>query len=96
MLINAVVYTFPIEATQQAAGLLTELASYSRREPGCHGFAVSRSNDDPRVFVLFEQWADHAALEQHYATDHFKRLALNGIRTLAESRLGHLCTPLIG
>jgi quinol monooxygenase YgiN len=76
--------------------MFAQLASLSRLETGCHGFEAARSNDDPRVFVLYEQWADQAALDTHYATEHFQRLGVNGIRPLAESRLAHKCTPLIG
>ncbi len=95
MLVNAVIYTFSSEHADDAAGMLAQLASLSRLEKGCHGFEAARSNDDPRVFVLFEQWTDQAALDAHYATDHFIKLGANGIRPLAESRVAHKCTPLI-
>jgi len=95
MLVNAVTYTFPAEKADAVAPVLIELATASRRESGCLGFDVSRSNDDPRVFVLYEKWRDQAALDAHYATDHFIALGVNGIRPLAESRLAHKCTPLI-
>jgi quinol monooxygenase YgiN len=94
MIVNAVIYTFPAERADEAARLLTELAHTSLTEAGCDRFDVSRSNDDPRVFVLYEHWADAAALSAHYETDHFKRLGVNGIRALAESRVGHQCTPI--
>jgi quinol monooxygenase YgiN len=96
MLVNAVIYTFPTADADNVAGILAQLASLSRLEKGCRGFEVARSNDDPRVFVLYEQWADRNALDAHYATEHFIKLGVNGIRPLAESRIGHLCTPLIG
>jgi quinol monooxygenase YgiN len=95
MLVNAVTYTFPNDKADEAAGLLARLASLSRQERGCLGYEACRSNDDPRVFVLFEQWADQAALDEHYATEHFVKLGVNGLRPLAESRIGHLCTPLL-
>ena len=36
--------------------------------------------------MLFEKWRDQAALDAHYATEHFKRLGANGIRPLATGR----------
>jgi len=94
MLVNAVVYTFPTEHAETAASLLAALATQSRAESGCLGFEVSRSIEDPRIFVLFEKWADQAALDSHYTTEHFIRYGVNGIRALAESRLAHKCIPL--
>jgi quinol monooxygenase YgiN len=39
----------------------------SRSEPGCISHAVSRDVEDPRRLVFFEQWADPAALQAHFA-----------------------------
>ncbi len=96
MLVNTVIYTFPADKADDAARLLVDLAAASRSEPGCHRFEVSRSNDDPRVFVLSEEWADSAALDAHFATEHFVTYGANGIRRLAESRVAYQCTPLSG
>jgi quinol monooxygenase YgiN len=38
------------------------------------------------VFALWEQYQSNAAVEAHKATEHFKRLALEGIRPLAQRR----------
>ncbi len=94
MLVNAVIYTFPAEKVDHVSDVLIELAAKSRQEAGCVAFEVNRSNDDPLAFILYEKWVDDAALETHYATDHFKTLGVNGIRPLATSRVGHKCTPL--
>jgi quinol monooxygenase YgiN len=94
MLINAVTYTFPSESVADAERMLVELRDASRAEAGCGGFDVSRANDDPHVFVLHERWNDAAALDAHYKTEHFQRLGVNGIRSIAKTRVGYLCTPL--
>lgn len=85
MLVNAVMYVFPEERADEAAGLLAELARASRAEAGCLGYEVVRAADEP-AFVLFEKWRDEAALQTHYETDHFQRLGVNGIRTFALNR----------
>lgn len=72
------------------------LLDASRVQSGCRSFDVSRSNDDSRVFILYELWDDRAALDAHYARDHFKRLGMESIRPLAAARVGHLCTPIAG
>ena len=94
MLVNAVIYTFPAEKAAEAERTLIELRDTSRAEPGCLTFDVSRSVEDDTVFVLYEEWNDPAALDVHYATEHFTRLGLNGIRKLASQRIGHRCRSL--
>jgi quinol monooxygenase YgiN len=94
MLINAVTYTFPPEAADEAERLFTELAAASRKEPGCSGYLVARGIEDPTSFALYETWNDQAALEVHYATEHFQRLGVNGIRTIMASRSAMLARPL--
>jgi quinol monooxygenase YgiN len=94
MLINAVTYTFPADRADEAAAMLRELRDASLAEPGCLGYEVSRSTEDPRVIVLYETWRDAAALEAHYLEPHFVRLGVNGIRTFAESRVAHKTVPL--
>jgi quinol monooxygenase YgiN len=94
MLVNAVIYTFAADSVDTVIPMLRDIAVASRQEPGCLGFEVNRSNDDPNAFVLYERWVDAAALEAHYATEHFIALGVNGIRPLALSRIAHRCTPL--
>ena len=51
---------------------ITEEAADARtKEPGCRGFRISRSFDNPNVFTLAEFYDDMAALEAHRLTPHF-------------------------
>ena len=94
MLVNAVIYTFPADKAEEAARLLGPLRDGSRAEPGCITFDVSRSTEDPNVFVLYEEWQDQAALDVHYKTAHFEKYGINGVRTLASNRTAYRCRPL--
>jgi quinol monooxygenase YgiN len=94
MLVNAVIYTFPADKVEEAIRALRSLREASRTEAGCITFDVSRSVDDSGAFVLYEEWRDQAALDEHYQTDHFNRFGVNGIRTLAVNRVAHRCLPL--
>ncbi len=85
MLVNAVMYTVPAERADEAARILRELGAASRAEDGCAGYEVVRG-EDGTTFVLFEKWRDQAALDAHYATEHFERLGTNGLRTFATDR----------
>ena len=73
-------------AEDEAAGLITELAKATRQEPGVELYIPCRDPDDPRMFVLFEQYRDKAAFEEHGASEHFKRIAVGRLFGLMESR----------
>ena len=69
------------------ARLASEMISHSRSEPGCRLFMVNRSVDDPRKFLLYEQFADKAAFEAHTQTQAFKDIVLAQIVPLLETRV---------
>ena len=94
MLINAVMYTFPVDQADRAEAILHELRDATRLEPGCVRFDVARANEATNVFVLYEEYVDQTALDTHLATEHFDRLGRNGVRVLAQERVGHLCHPI--
>jgi quinol monooxygenase YgiN len=95
MLINAVTFIFPVERADEAERLLRELRAASLAEPGCLGYEVCRvGSDAPGTFVLYETWRDQAALDEHYAAEHFQRLAVQGFRTFMMSRTAYKGTPV--
>jgi quinol monooxygenase YgiN len=65
--------------------ILRENAAESRREPGCRTFAVSRSTEEPRTYVLYEEYADEDAFQAHRTSPHFKRYVLDD--AVANNRL---------
>jgi quinol monooxygenase YgiN len=71
---------------ERAVELMRELAEASRTEPGCELYIPCRDPDDPRSLLVFEQYRDKAAFEEHGASEHFQRLGPNGIFPLMESR----------
>jgi quinol monooxygenase YgiN len=86
MLCQSVHYTFAPEDADKAEALLRELRAASRKEDGVITFEIARSQDQPNSFTLWEEYTDRAGLEAHAATEHFKRLVINGIRPLAKER----------
>ncbi len=59
--------------------ILTELAIASRQEPGCVTYIPHFIDGDPTTILIYEQYKDPAAAEEHRATPHFKRLAIGGL-----------------
>lgn len=94
MLIQSIHYVFAPEHANQAEEMLRELRDASRREEGVIAFDVGRSQEHPGVFALWEEYRDEAALEAHKTSEHFKRLALNGVRPLAQQRIAETVFPL--
>jgi quinol monooxygenase YgiN len=71
----------------RVVAVLGELARATRAEAGCLQFQPNRSTEDPRRFLLYEEYADEAAFEAHSASEHFKRLVLGeAVPDLLEDR----------
>jgi quinol monooxygenase YgiN len=70
------------------AATLREMSAYcnSEQEPGCALYVVNRAIEDPRRFLLYEQYYDQAALEAHTQTDMFKEKVLGTAVPMLESR----------
>ena len=51
-----------------------EMVGLTRAEPGCLGYDLYRSLDDPSLMFLYENWTDQAALDKHMNTSHFYRV----------------------
>jgi len=71
---------------EQALELLGELARATRAEPGCELYVPCRDPEDPRSILLFEQYRDESAFEEHAASEHFQQLAAGRLWPLLESR----------
>jgi autoinducer 2-degrading protein len=60
--------------------------SNSAIEPGCVLYAINQSTENPRSFLLYEQYSDEAGFQAHTQTDYFKELVLGGAVPLLERR----------
>jgi quinol monooxygenase YgiN len=94
MLIQSIHYTFAPQDAEKVETIFRELRDASRNEEGVISFDVVRSAEQPNIFALWEVYKDAAALEAHQATEHFKRLALNGVRPLAQQRIAATGAPI--
>jgi quinol monooxygenase YgiN len=65
---------------------LQGMAWSSLREPGCLEYSVHVDLDDPDRYVLYERWADQAALDRHDGAAHVREF----VATFAEL----LATPI--
>ncbi len=70
----------------EVARLLKDMIPISLAEPGCALYTVNRSLEDPRRFLLYEQYLDEAGFRDHTASEAFKERVLGQIVPLLESR----------
>ena len=78
--------TAPDGQQDRAEELIRKLGEASRQEPGVVQYIAHRDPEDPRVFLMYEQYRDKAAFEEHGATEHFKEIALGELFPMLESR----------
>ncbi|GFG50491.1 antibiotic biosynthesis monooxygenase [Mycolicibacterium agri] len=78
-----------VEATLQKMA-----AAVARDEPGCLLYRAARSADNPDVFVLYEEYADEAALLAHRETPHFRDLIEGTVVPMLTSRERELLVPV--
>lgn len=72
-----------------------EMVGLTRAEPGCLGYDLYQSVDDPSLMFLYENWTDQAALDKHMNTSHFYRIVRGEIdRRLNAPWTAHLMTMI--
>jgi len=70
----------------EVEAVLKTMTPISNAEPGCALYVVNRSLDDPRRFLLYEQYHGRAGYEAHMATEAFKQHILGTVVPMLESR----------
>ena len=71
---------------EEVADALRDYVPVVLTEPGCVAFTAYRGIDEPRRFVLVEQYTDRATIDAHVASPHYTEIAVDRIRPLLESR----------
>lgn len=62
---------------QRIESVIRALVSPSRAEPKNHAYVAHRDPENPGTFFLYEQYTDESGFEEHKATEHFQRHAVN-------------------
>ncbi len=74
--------------------ILRTMVGLTNQEPGCLHYSAHRSKDDPRDFLLFEQYRDDAAFDAHQAADYFQRYVIGEALPLLEERVRRFYEPV--
>jgi (4S)-4-hydroxy-5-phosphonooxypentane-2,3-dione isomerase len=94
MLILAVRVTIKAGHEDEVLEPFHKLQEETRREPGCIMYVVQRSRENPRRYLIYEQYNDQAALDAHRASPHFKKYATDGFYRFVEERQAELFDPI--
>ena len=86
MLVLAAMFQAKPGRGDEVASLLGSMVPHSLSEPGCAMYIVNRAVDDPDAFMIYEQYRDEAALDEHRETEAFKTIVLGRIVPLLERR----------
>jgi quinol monooxygenase YgiN len=73
-------------ADDEVAELLRGMIPHALAEPGCAVYTINRSMEDPRHFLLYEQYRDEQGYKDHMENEEFKRVILGQVVPLLESR----------
>ena len=73
---------------------LLKLATQTRREKGNVFYVLHEATDDSSRFVIYERWADGAALDLHMNKEYLKRFLTDSAAWLREPIAGIPCREI--
>lgn len=68
---------------EETRKMLMALVEPTRREAGCLNYDLHQSDDDPALFVFYENWTAKAALDAHLTTPHVQNVLARAGELLA-------------
>lgn len=77
---------FREEDRQRVREYLQKLAAASRQEPGCVTYVPHFVEEGPPTMLIYEQYADQAAVDHHRSSPHFAQYATEGLYKVMTSR----------
>jgi len=86
MLILAVNLKMTPGHDNEVTDMFRKLQAATRQEPGCIAYVVQRSRENPHHYLVYEQYKNEAALEEHRNSPHFKNFATDGVFKFVEER----------
>jgi quinol monooxygenase YgiN len=79
---------------QECIRLMKLMEEHTRREPGCICYIGHQSPDGPTTFAFYEQYKTQKDLDDHWASDHFKKYVINGLDLIVTDRTKHLLNTI--
>ena len=81
------------ETIESLKAELLKLIEPTRKEPGCIEYRLHQDNQDPTVFMFYENWENLSCLEQHMKTAHFLSYVAS-VEDLVTEKVVHIMTQI--
>lgn len=78
---------------ESVKGELLKMVALTRVEDGCINYDLQQDNDNPAVFIFYENWKNAACLEKHIQSSHYKAY-VKAIDGLIEEKVVHKMTRI--
>lgn len=72
---------------------LLKMVAPTREEEGCIEYRLHQDNNDPAVFVFYENWESAACLEKHMNSEHFKAY-VSAVASMLEEKVVNILTEV--
>lgn len=82
------------EYRERVATWLKELATCTQREAGNHFYILHEVTNHPDCFVIYEKWANQAALDSHMRQEYLVNFLRDSRSLLAQEITGMLCREI--
>ncbi len=60
------------EAVEKVRAEALKMVEPTRQEPGCIEYRLHQDNEDPSIFLFYENWENLSCLEQHIKSAHYQ------------------------
>lgn len=81
------------EAVESVKNELLKMVAPTRKEEGCINYNLHQDNDNPSVFIFYENWESAVCLEKHIQSDHY-RAYVKAVDGLIEEKVVHKMTRI--
>jgi quinol monooxygenase YgiN len=81
------------ESVESVRNELLKLIAPTRNEVGCIEYRLHQDNDDPALFIFYENWESTDCLGQHIKSDHYNAY-VRAVDGLLEEKVVHKMTPV--
>ena len=81
------------EFVENVRSEMVKMLASTREEEGCIDYNLHRDNDNPALFIFYENWENAACLEKHMSSDHYKAYAA-AVGGLIEEKAVHKMTRI--
>ena len=73
---------------------LIKMLEPTRQEEGCIEYRLHQDNENPAIFVFYENWKNLACLEQHMNSPHFQAYVA-AVGDLIADKIVHKMTEIV-